>query len=144
VWCTLIFTFELPDSCKTASNIRMELSCRLLKLSLMLDTLTKIIFVSDQWANIVCALQQCIKLNCSSHIINNILRNTFKKEFLDTSLLHTDLLTPEIKEVVIYLKLYCLIHHPKTVTHQCVGHISTAKQTRTNPLMPIMKAKKIL
>jgi hypothetical protein len=75
-------------------------------------------FVSDQGANIVCALQQSIRLNCSSHMINTILKNTFKKKFLETSLPHISLLTFEVKDVVTCLKQSGLVHDLKTTVHQ--------------------------
>jgi hypothetical protein len=74
-------------------------------------------FVSDQGANIVCALQQCIRLNCCSHMINTILKNTFKKEFLEISLPHISLLTFEVEDVT-YLKQSGLVHHLKTTVCQ--------------------------
>jgi hypothetical protein len=68
----------------------------------------------------VCALQQCIRLNCSSHVINTILRNTFKKEFLKTGLPRISELTFEVTDVVTYLKQsgFRLVHHLKTTVHQ--------------------------
>jgi hypothetical protein len=88
----------------------MELSRRLVKLGLQSDILSKLIFVTDQGANTVCALQLCIRLNCSSHMINTIIRNTFKKEFLETYLPHINLLTLEVKDVT-YLKQSGLVKY---------------------------------
>jgi hypothetical protein len=95
----------------------MDLSRRLIKLGIKPDILSKLIFVSDQGADIVCALQQCIRRNSSSHMINTMLRNTFKKEFLETSLPHISLLTFEFKDAT-YLKQSGLVHHLKTTLAQ--------------------------
>jgi hypothetical protein len=51
-------------------------------------------------------------------MINTILRNTFKKEFLETNLPHINLLTLEVKDVVTYLKQSGLVHHLKSTVHQ--------------------------
>jgi hypothetical protein len=56
---------------KTASNIRMKLHHRLVQLPLQLHVLHILIFVSNQGANTVCTLQQCTRMNCSSHMINS-------------------------------------------------------------------------
>jgi hypothetical protein len=52
------------------------------------------------------------------HVINTMLRNSFKKEFLETSLLNTSLPTLKVKFVATYLKQSGLVHHLKTTVHQ--------------------------
>jgi hypothetical protein len=70
LWSKVLFICEFPNDRKTANNIRMEMSRRLVQLCLQPDILSKLIFVTDQGANVVCALQLCMRLNCSSHMIN--------------------------------------------------------------------------
>jgi hypothetical protein len=76
LWSEVLFICELPDNRKIACNIRMGFSYRILKLGLKPYVLSKLISVSEWGNNNVCIFQQCIRLNCSSDIINTTLRNT--------------------------------------------------------------------
>jgi hypothetical protein len=51
-------------------------------------------------------------------MINTTLRNTSKKEFLETNLLHINILILEVKDVLTYLKQSGPAHHLKTTVHQ--------------------------
>lgn len=65
--CTkVLFTCEFPaDDKKTGMNIKNELKNSLLKCGLKSDPLDKLTFVTDQGSNIVKALQDSVRLNCS-------------------------------------------------------------------------------
>lgn len=114
----VLFTQKFYNDRKTAFNIKFELIRKIKEIGFKGDVLSKLFFVTDQGTNIVCALQQTIRLNCSCHIINTILRNTFKEKYLEESLPHIKLLTDEVKNVVTYLKYTGLVQHLKSTLQQ--------------------------
>jgi len=80
----VVMTAKFPDCPKTAENIRNELEERLESLGMSNKTL-KVKFVtdqSDQGANMRKALEDYIRIPCSAHKINTVLRHTFDANFL--------------------------------------------------------------
>ncbi|KAH6937319.1 hypothetical protein HPB50_026731 [Hyalomma asiaticum] len=78
----VLFTCDFPNEKKSGENVRKELLRRFAKLGVCSDALAKAIFVTDQGANIICALQPYDRLNCCAHLLNTVLRNTFAEEFI--------------------------------------------------------------
>jgi hypothetical protein len=127
-WSKVLFTCEFPDDRKTANNIRMELSRRLVKLGLQPDILSKLIFVVDRGTNIVCALQLCIKLQFPYDQYHT--KKYLQKEIPGTIIPHINLLTLEFKDVTIPETAWSCTspenHRPSTVRVTLVqqnGHV---------------------
>lgn len=55
---------------------------RFVKLGICSNTLAKAIFVTDQNATTICALQPYGQLNCCTHLLDTVLCNTFAEEFI--------------------------------------------------------------
>jgi hypothetical protein len=56
----VLFTREFPDDLKTARDVRMEPTCRVVKLGLRQEILSELIFVPDQGKNGVAQSVQCL------------------------------------------------------------------------------------
>ncbi|CAK6980158.1 Transposable element Hobo transposase [Scomber scombrus] len=76
----------LPRTCgpmtlgrKTAVNLKGELLKQLVEFGLTPDEIDKLLFVSDQAANVQAALAQWTHKSCVAHVINTVLKHTFKK-----------------------------------------------------------------
>jgi hypothetical protein len=78
------FTCNYPGNHKTARNIIMNISHRLVKLCLQLDTVSKL-FITAPF------IREIIKLNWSFHLNSTILKYASKKEFLETRSPHNSL-----------------------------------------------------
>lgn len=102
--CRVVFTCDFPNERKTGDNIRKELVRRFMKLGVCDATLKKATFVIDQGANIVCALQTYDRIDCSAHVLNTVLRNTFAEEFIVNEVPSVSETVQASKAVVTFLK----------------------------------------
>lgn len=100
---------EFPRNRKIGSNIGMEFSHRVVKLSLKPNILPFRTWSGGQYG--VCALQRCLRINRSSRIFNIIPWNTFKMEFLETSLPLVGLETLAAKYVTSETAWACTLPH---------------------------------
>lgn len=99
----VLFTSDFPPERKTGENIRKEVVRRCAKLGIDEGMLSNVVFVTDQGANIINALRPYARMNCSAHVLNTILRNTFDAGCLTREL--PELLELQnVKAVVTFLK----------------------------------------
>lgn len=131
------------DEAKTGENIRKHL---IALLNRNLDqsgstVLSKLNFVTDQGSNIMSALNNHsrIRLNCTCHVINNVLKNTFSDKFLKSEE-NKELMKPVIdtieqtKALVRFMKKNGSVNKlPKTL----IQEVETRWNTRLEMLMSV-------
>ncbi|KAL1481224.1 hypothetical protein MTO96_034594 [Rhipicephalus appendiculatus] len=100
----VLFTCDFPNEKKSGVNVRRELLRRFAKLGVCSDALAKAIFVTDQGANIICALQPYDRLNSGAHLLNMVLPNTFAEEFIAEEVTSTHENLQNVKCLVNFLK----------------------------------------
>lgn len=100
----VLFTSEFCDGKKSGENIRKDLLQRFVNMGFESDWLKAIKFVTDQGANIVKALEPFTRFNCSAHLLNTVLRNTFQKEFMTEQAEDVETILCTTKALVTYLK----------------------------------------
>lgn len=102
----VLFTCSFPnEDKKTGDNIRRELIKRFSNFGLDINLFKKLNFVTDQGANIVSALSRYERFNCSAHLFNTVLRNTFENNFLaqeDLEIIKTTM--DNCKSLVMFMK----------------------------------------
>lgn len=102
----VLFTCSFPnEDQKTGDNIRRELMKRFSNFGLDINLFKKLNFVTDQGANIVSALSRYERFNCSAHLLNMVLRNTFENNFLaqeDLEIIKTTM--DNCKSLVMFMK----------------------------------------
>lgn len=151
--CRVVFTCDFPSERKTGDNIRKELVRRFMKLGVCDAALKKATFVTDQGANIVCALQAYDRMDCSAHVLNTILRNTFAEDFVTNEVPLVSETVQATKAVVTFLKQSGLASQLKQTVSQEVPtrwnskvsmlksvcsqfeEIEALLETRNNPVM---------
>ncbi|KAI2643796.1 Transposable element Hobo transposase [Labeo rohita] len=74
--CTCAFPLGAK---KTALNLKTELLKQLGEFGLTLDEIDRLVFVSDQAANVQATLSQRVHKSCLAHTLNTVLKHTFKK-----------------------------------------------------------------
>lgn len=73
-----LFVTKFPDIVKNHENIRMVMKSKFTKMGFPSQFFEKIIFVTDQGANIKKAIEKDNKrFNCYGHVVNLVLKNTF-------------------------------------------------------------------
>jgi hypothetical protein len=77
----MLFTTAFPEEMKTGETINRELRRQFVKFGFSAELFDAIIFVTDQGANIIKALESQIRLDCNAHLINTFLRHTFQFNF---------------------------------------------------------------
>lgn len=103
---------------KTGENIKHMLFKKFQDIGFDGSLFKELRFVTDQGASIVFALNQYERYDCCAHVINTILRNTFKDDFVSESLPEIKNLFSPCKTLVTYMKQSGLMNMlPKTL-HQ--------------------------
>ncbi|KAH9366339.1 hypothetical protein HPB48_006209 [Haemaphysalis longicornis] len=100
----VLFNSDFPPERKTGENIRKEVVRRCAKLGIDEGMLSNVVFVTDQGANIINALRPYARMNCSAHVLNTILRNTFDEGYLTRELPELLEQLQKVKAVVTFLK----------------------------------------
>lgn len=100
----VLFTTQFPDEPKTGDNIRRELLRRFMSLGINEICLKEMPFTTDQGTNIVAALRDYSRLNCSCHMLNTVLRNAFNEEYMCVNCPQVQALLTAAKELVTYAK----------------------------------------
>lgn len=100
----VLFTSDFPPDKKTGENIRKEIMRRCSKLGYEETMLEKVVFVTDQGANIISALRTFSRMNCTAHILNTILRHTFDDVYLIQHLPELSKQLKKVKTIVTFLK----------------------------------------
>ena len=75
----VICTCAFPPQPKTAVNMKNEIITQLKDFSLTQFEIEKLVFVSDQARNVQVALSSWTHYSCLAHILNTVLKHTFKK-----------------------------------------------------------------
>lgn len=77
--CRILFTCEFKEDIKSGVNILAALKDKFVEMGFSSHLFDKLIFVTDQGANIVNALNlnSNKRYNCTAHIINIVLKNSF-------------------------------------------------------------------
>lgn len=75
----VICTCAFPYQSKTAVNIKSELLKHLADFGLSQEEIDKLVFVSDQAANVQAALTHWTHRSCNAHVLNTVLKHAFKK-----------------------------------------------------------------
>uniref|UniRef100_A0A8C2DGG8 BED-type domain-containing protein n=1 Tax=Cyprinus carpio TaxID=7962 RepID=A0A8C2DGG8_CYPCA len=76
----IICTCAFPSGAKKmALNLKTELLKQLGEFGLVPDEIDRLVFVSDQGANVQAALSQWVHKSCITHVLNTVLKHTFKK-----------------------------------------------------------------
>jgi len=76
----IICTCAFPSGAKkTALNLKTELLKQLGEFGLLPDEIDRLVFVSDQGANVQAALSRWVHKSCIAHVLNTVLKHTFKK-----------------------------------------------------------------
>lgn len=114
----VLFTCGLQSERKTGSNIRRELHRMFEKTGVSEEMLVNVIFVTDQGANIMNALQGHSRFDCSAHVLNTVLRNTFDNYFLEKEASYFKEAIELVKATVTYLKQTGLASQLKRTVHQ--------------------------
>lgn len=131
--CRVVFTCDFPSERKTGDNIRKELVRRFMKLGVCDAALKKATFVTDQGANIVCTLQAYERMDCSAHVLNTVLWNTFAKDFVANEVPLFSETIQVTKTVVTFLKQSGLASQLKQTVSQEVP-------TRWNSKVSMLKS----
>ncbi|KAL4009128.1 hypothetical protein ACER0C_002980 [Sarotherodon galilaeus] len=93
-----------PSTSKTGENIRRHLLQNLRVFGIdATDMGKKIIFVTDRGANMISALREYTRLNCTAHILNVTLSSAFGPAIIEKSPEIASLLT-DVKKLVTYFK----------------------------------------
>uniref|UniRef100_A0A3P9DLA7 HAT C-terminal dimerisation domain-containing protein n=1 Tax=Maylandia zebra TaxID=106582 RepID=A0A3P9DLA7_9CICH len=93
-----------PSTSKTGENIRRHLLQNLRVFGIdATDMGKKIIFVTDRGANMISALREYTRLNCTAHILNVTLSSAFGTAIIEKSPEIASLLT-DVKKLVTYFK----------------------------------------
>jgi len=73
-----LFTVKFPPKLKkTGRNIRKLMDSELEKMGSALEDVRKNVFTTDQGSSMITALDDCYRLNCSSHLTATVPRNVF-------------------------------------------------------------------
>lgn len=116
----VLLTAKFPDENKSGDNLRREIENRLISIGLPSEDLIKIKFVSDQGSNIKKALKNYQWLPCAAHILNTVLRNTFKEDFLKVHLPRVWSSISACKETTAYMKRTGLVNKlTKSLQQEC-------------------------
>ena len=76
----VICTCAFPNQERhTAANIKSELIKQLSDFGLSQVEIDSLVFVSDQAANVPAALARWVHVSCNAHVLNTVLKHTFKK-----------------------------------------------------------------
>lgn len=75
----VICTCAFPNQPKTGANIKNEIIKQLKDFGLTQLEIEKLVFVSDQARNVQTALSSWTHYSCNAHVINTVLKHTFKK-----------------------------------------------------------------
>lgn len=82
----VVYTGQFPiDERKTGENIRKCLKTFFLPWNIEpaeTNVLSRLTWVTDQGSNIKSALESFERINCSAHMLNNVLKHTFDNKFL--------------------------------------------------------------
>ena len=101
----VISTLEFDHTLrKTAPNIQEQITKELLEIGIPPDSLTKVVFVSDQGPNIKAALKNYCWIPCAAHVINIILKHTFEERDAPDFMGDVTDQINQCKHLVAYLK----------------------------------------
>ena len=128
---TLSTTAFPLDEAKTGENIRREIVNKLMtKYGLEASSLNKIVWVTDQGANIVLALRPYHRLDCIDHVLNTVLRHGLDMKELDKTAPDIVATLTAAKELVRYVKQTGLAAQlSKTLLQMCDTRFSTVYHT---------------
>lgn len=99
----IIFTTLFEDDKKSGENIKREMTRKFCELGFSTDLFDKITYVTDQGPNILKALENQKRLNCTAHLINTVLRNAFSEKHSE-KIPHIHNLVINCKDLVTYFK----------------------------------------
>lgn len=113
----------------TSINIYEKLKAMLTEFGI--TDMENIIFVTDRGANMISALSHCERINCSNHLLNNVLEDAFKNS------VSLEQMTQGCKKLVEYLKKSNLQHMLETTlkthsTTRWLSHYSMFKSIYLN------------
>uniref|UniRef100_H3AQA6 BED-type domain-containing protein n=1 Tax=Latimeria chalumnae TaxID=7897 RepID=H3AQA6_LATCH len=127
----LVTTMFPLEEAKTSENVRHEL-LKLLVNTLGFDpsNLNKVVWVTDQGANIVLALRPYRHLNCQDHLLNTVLRHGLDSKELTCEVPDVEETIHNAKSLVKYMKQSSLAPQlPKTVIQMGETRFSTVYLT---------------
>lgn len=130
---TVLFTCDFQSERKTGVNIRQELHRRFEKAGIGKELLHNAIFVTDQGANIVNALQCYTRFDCSAHVLNTVLRNTFNSDFLEKE-------APDLKEAIDLTKATVTYLKQTGLASQLKHTVGQEVPTRWNSKLHMLKS----
>ena len=129
----VIFTTEFEEDRKTGENIRKEVFRQLKLFGILEEDIPKITFITDQAKNMTSAFEDLKKFDCTCHILNTILRNTFDTKFLQKEAKEIDDSLKNIKSLVKYFKQTGLVHKLDHKLYQ-------SNDTRWNTILAMLES----